>query len=263
VSRATSANQIVLALLGAARGRSLSAPVFVTAGDILGVSSNAMRVALSRLSTRGDLVMKERGRYALAPSRLGAIAHVRTYRTGFAPRASWSGGFVGVLTAHLSRKNAALVARRQRALELSGFREFRHGLWVRPDNLEGGRAAISAHLARLGLDSAAEVIEVRFDASQLKRVEKAWAVSADATRANSLTRRVQRLIAGMSKRPLRTVAAQSFWLGDEVLRFLARDPLLPATIADPEPRSRLAEAMATLDERGYAAWASLLEELGT
>lgn len=258
----TSANRIALALLGAARGRSLSAPVFVGAADILGVSGNAMRVALSRLSARGDLVTEERGRYALAPSRLGAVAHVRTYRTGFAARVSWTGGFLGVLTADLPRRNAALVNRRQRALELSGFREFRHGLWVRPDNLEGGRVALAGHLARLGLDDAADVIEVRFDAAQLKRVEKAWAVGSDATRANALTTRVQRLIATMSKRPLRTVAAQSFWLGDEVLRFLARDPLLPASIADPEPRRRLATAMGTLDERGYATWQSLLEELG-
>lgn len=262
MARPTSANRIALALLGAARGRSLSAPMFVGAGEILGVSGNAMRVALSRLSTSGDLVTEERGRYALAPSRRGAVAHVRTYRTGFAARVSWSGGFIGVLTAELPRKNAALVNRRQRALELSGFREFRHGLWVRPDNLEGGRAAIAAHLARLGLDDAAEVIEVRFDASQLKQVEKAWAVSADATRANALTTRVQRLVASMAKRPIHTVAAQSFWLGDEVLRFLARDPLLPASIADPEPRRRLADAMSTLDERGYATWQSLLEELG-
>lgn len=262
MARSTSANRIALALLGAARGRSLSAPMFVGAGEILGVSGNAMRVALSRLSASGDLVMEERGRYALAPSRRGAVAHVRTYRTGFAARVSWSGGFIGVLTAELPRKNAALVNRRQRALELSGFREFRHGLWVRPDNLEGGRAAVAAHLARLGLDDAAEVIEVRFDASQLKRVEKAWAVSADATRANALTSRVQRLVATMAKRPIHTVAAQSFWLGDEALRFLARDPLLPASIADPEPRRRLADAMSTLDERGYATWQSLLEELG-
>jgi phenylacetic acid degradation operon negative regulatory protein len=261
VAQTTSANRVALALISAARGRALSSQAFVDAGDILGLSGNAMRVALSRLSTRGDLVMEGRGRYALAPSRRGAVAHVRTFRTGFAPRTSWKGGFLGVLTAELPKRNAALVTRRQRALELSGFREFRHGLWVRPDNLEGGRVAVAAHLARLGLDDDAEVVEVRFDVTQLERVERAWAVSVDARRANALTAKVQRLIDTLQTRPLRAVAAQSFWLGDEVLRFLARDPLLPATLADPEPRRRLAEAMSTLDERGYATWRTLLKEL--
>jgi hypothetical protein len=54
---------------------------------------------------------------------------------------------------------------------------------------------------------------------------------------------------------------RSFWLGDEVLRFLARDPLLPESMADPEPRRALAEAMSTLDEQGFALWSSMLEEL--
>lgn len=257
----SSANRVALALLGAARGRALSAPVLVGAADILGLSGNAMRVALSRLTARGDLVQRERGRYALAPSRLEAFAHVRTYRTGFAARVAWSGGFLGALTADLPRRNAAQVDRRERALELSGFRALHHGLWVRPDNLAGGRAAVAAHLAKLGLDDGAELLEVRFDPARRARVEKAWAVAADAARANALTRRVERFIATLPKRPLRVVAAQSFWLGDEVLRFLARDPLLPQRLADPAPRLRLAEAMGTLDGRGYSIWQALLAEL--
>jgi len=261
VAASTSANRIALSLLSATRGRPLSAPVLVGAADILGVSGNAMRVALSRLSARGEVVIESRGRYALAPARLGAVAHVRTFRTGFAARVPWRGGFLGALTADLPRKNAALVSRRQRALELSGFREFRHGMWARPDNLEGGREAVATHLARLGLDATADVVEVRLDAAQQRRLEKQWAVAADARRASSLTEKVERFVAGMATRPLRAVAARSFWLGDEVLRFLSRDPLLPETLADPTPRRKLAEAMSTLDERGYATWQSLLEEL--
>jgi phenylacetic acid degradation operon negative regulatory protein len=263
MKRSTSATRIALALLGASRGRALSAPVLVGAADVLGVTGNAMRVALSRLSASGDVVLEERGSYALAPARLSAVAHVRTYRTGFAARVAWHGGFIGVLTAELPRRNAALVARRERALDLSGFRPFAHGLWARPDNLEGGRVVVAAHLARLGLDEAAEVLELKLDVTQVRRLEKSWSVAADASRATALRERVDAFIASSSRKSVRKVAAESFWLGDEVLRFLARDPLLPETMADPAPRRELARAMSTLDERGYAVWQALLKELET
>lgn len=259
--RNASASRVALALLSASRGRALSAPVLVGAAEVLGVSGNAMRVALSRLAAQGAVVTRQRGRYTLSPERLPAVAHVRTFRTGFAERVAWRGGFLGVLTADLSRRSATLVARREQALELSGFRPFAHGLWVRPDNLAGGRAGVAAHLARLGLDDGAEVLEVRLDAAQAKRAERRFDVAGDAARAAALTERVRRFITTMDTRPVRAVAAQSFWLGDEVLRFLARDPLLPEGLADPAPRRALAEAMATLDERAFTIWQSMLEEL--
>lgn len=258
---AASAQRIVLALLAASRGRSLTAPVLVGAGDILGVSANSIRIALSRLTSTAQLVTPERGRYALAPERLAPVAHVRAFRTGFAPRIEWNGRYVGVLTADLPRRNVTLVARRERALELSGFRAFTHGLWLRPDNLQGGAPMLATHLARLGLDAEAAVIEVGLDATQAQRLEREWNVAADARQANALRSKVEKLIAAMQKKSVRVVAAESFWLGDEVLRFLARDPLLPERIADPAPRRQLGDAMTTLDERGYAVWRGLLEAL--
>ncbi len=258
---APSATRLALALLGAARGHALSAPALVGAAELLGSSANAMRIALSRLVASGDLVLEARGRYALSSERIGPFAHVRTFRTGFAERCAWHGGFVGVLTADLPRRNGALVRRRERALALVGMRMLRHGLALRPDNLEGGVPVVAAHLARLGLDDGAEVIGVTLDARQVREVEALYDVRADTARAVALEAKVRTLLARMGTRSKRKDAAESFYLGDEVLRFLARDPLLPESMADPAPRRGLAAAMGTLDERGHALWASLLEEL--
>lgn len=255
------AQTIALAFLGAARGRALSAPTLLAGAELLGVSGNATRLALSRLKARGDVLLAGRGRYVLSPLRRNAVAHVRSFKTGFAERVRWKGGFLGVLTADLPRRNAAQVSRTERALSLSGFRAFRHGMWVRPDNLAGGRVVVSAHLSRLGLDEGAETIELHLDATQLKALERSWDLAGDEAHARALTERVHRFLGGSGKLSRRAAAAECFWLGDEVLRFLARDPLLPETMADPEPRKRLAEAMATLDEQGFALWSSILEEL--
>lgn len=258
---AAPAQTVALAFLGASRGRALSAPTLVAGAEILGVSGNATRLALSRLKARGDLHLAGRGRYVLSPLRRNAIAHVRSFKTGFAERVKWKGGFLGVLTGDLPRGNASRVARTERALDLSGFRAFRHGMWVRPDNLAGGRVVVSTHLLRLGLDEGAETVELHLDATQLRTLERAWDIAGDEAKARALTERVLKFLAGSQKLSRRAAAAESFWLGDEVLRFLARDPLLPETMADPEPRKRLADAMATLDEQGFALWASILEEL--
>jgi len=254
------AQTIVLALLGASRGRALPAKVLVGGAAILGVTGNATRLALSRLLSKGELVSTERGRYQLSTLRRSANAHVRAFKTGFAQRTTWKGGFLAVLTGDLPRTNATAIARRERALNLSGFRIFRHGVWVRPDNLAGGRVVVDAHLRRLGLDADADTVTLHLDPEQARLVERAWAIDDDAAKALELTRRVQAFLV-KTHRTRQAEAAESFWLGDEVLRFLARDPLLPDTMADPDPRRRLADAMAALDERGFATWSALLEEL--
>ena len=249
--------RIALALLGAARDEPLTTPMLIGAAELLHLSPNAMRIALSRLTSRGDVITKGRGAYALSRSRKAAYAHARRYRTE--QRAPWRGGFVGVLTADLPRRNATLVRRRERALDLVGFRPLTHGLFLRPDNLE--RSGVGEQLHRLGLDRTAEIIGLTLDARQTEKAQRAWPVKADQHRAIALTRKVRALLPLLSHRPPREAAAQSFFLGDEVLRFLARDPLLPEQWADPKPRRVLAELMTELDERGQHVWRSLLERL--
>ena len=257
---ATSAQWFVLSLLSASRGQALSANALVRAGEVLGVSGNAMRVALSRLSANGDVVVQGRGQYVLPERRKHAVAHVRRYRQGFLPRVKWKGVFVGVLTAELSRRNATLVSRRERALQLAGFRHFSHGLWLRPGNLEGGKHALASLIVELGFDEKADVIEVTLDDAQRRHFARGYDIAGDQKRCRALLTRVKHFLREFSKLPPREVARESFFLGDEVLRFLARDPLLPEQLSDPRPREALAAAMEALDERAFAVWQTILTE---
>lgn len=259
-SRPLTATRLALALLSASRAPSLSANALVGAAELLGSSSNSMRVALSRLVASGDVELAARGRYALAESARAPAEHVRRFRTGFARRVDWSGGFVAVFTADLPRRNPTLVRRRERALGLVGLRAYRHGIYVRPDNLEGGRDQVRRYLDELGLDGDADVVSCRFDDAQRRAIESSYAIDVDASRAEELDRRVRALLARLDRTPTHRDAKESFFVGDEVLRFLARDPLLPPQIADPSPRRSLAESMATLDERGHAIWQAVIDE---
>lgn len=257
---ATSASWLVLSLLSASRGRALTVNALVRAGEVLGVSGNAMRVALSRLGASGEVVMEGRGRYVLPARRRESLAHVRRYRQGFLPRVKWRGGFVGVLTADLSRRNVTQVARREKALGLAGFRLYAHGLWLRPGNLAGGARALDRHLRTLGYEEALELIDVTLDGPQRRRFARGYDVAVDQRRARALHQRVQRQLRDFSKVSPREAAKESFFLGDEVLRFLARDALLPEELADPRPREALAAAMEALDARAFALWQTLLKE---
>lgn len=235
--------------------------MLIGAADVLRLSPNSMRIALSRLTSRGDVVTRARGVYALSTSRRESFEHVRRYRTASNQRITWRGDFLGVLTADLPRRNATLVRRRTAALDLVGFRPLAHGLFVRPDNLAGGRDGVTTRLRKLGLDGAADVIGVTLDEPQRKKAQRAWPVQADHKRAVTLAQKIRALLPQMNRRPPRQLAATSFWLGDEVLRFLARDPLLPEEWADPQPRRTLAQLMSELDERGQQVWRSLMEDL--
>ena len=119
----------------------------------------------------------------------------------------------------------------------------------------------AAHLARLGLDEGADVVGLTLDATQVRTIEKLYDVHDDTARAFALEAKVRALLARMGGKTKHRDAKESFFLGDEVLRFLARDPLLPESMADETPRRALADAMTTLDERGHEVWNAVLGEL--
>lgn len=257
-----SATRIALTVLTAARGHPLSAAQILAAGELLACSPNAMRVALSRLLADGSIAQHERGTYVLGTAFADVGAHVRAWRTGFAKQVAWKGRFVAVLVHALPRRDRTSARRRDRALALAGFRAWKHGVVLRPDNLAGGRAALADHLAKLGLDPDAPVVGLELDEARTKEVFGLWDVAADRARAVALEADVQKFVAQMDKRPPERVAAESFWLGDDVVRFLVRDPLLPEHVCDPAPRRALATAMGILDERGVAVWWEILMRAG-
>lgn len=257
-----SATRIALTVLTAARGHALSAAQILAAGELLDCSPNAMRVALSRLLSEGSIAQHERGQYVLGGTVADVGAHVRAWRTGFAKQVAWKGRFIAVLVHALPHRDRTSARRRDRALALAGFRAWKHGVVLRPDNLAGGRIAIAQHLAKLGLDPDAPVVGLELDDARTNEVFSLWDVAQDRARALALEADVQAFVERMEKRPAARVAAESFWLGDEVVRFLARDPLLPEAVSDPGPRRALAKAMSVLDERGVAIWWEILMRAG-
>ena len=142
------AKHLIMNLLVAAVDWPLTARNAISAGALFGVSESSIRVTLNRLTTEGLIETRERGVYQLTPYARAMADDVRGWRHALKQLKSWKGHWVGVQTAHLGRSDRAALRRRERALDLSGFRELERGLHIRPDNLRGGIPGVREQIGR-------------------------------------------------------------------------------------------------------------------
>lgn len=257
------ARSLVLDLLSTLRRGTMPVRALVEAGALLGIEENNIRVSLARLYASGRIERDERGRYRLGPAVAAISGRLRSWRDLGQRQRSWRGDWVAVHCARLGRGPAR--RRRERALELLGFRELESGFSLRPDNLRGGVEATREQLVSLatGEDEAQHALGRVFRVCDLDpasdlEARSLWdaAVLAEACRAS-----LEDLRASEARLPQLSDAeamVESFLVGGRVLRQLVRHPLLPPEILDPAPLADLLDAMKHYDALGRSAWARFL-----
>lgn len=235
-----------------AHGDVLDVGALLRAGQVFGIESGTIRVALSRLSSAGLVTQAKRGHWAMAPAATPLAGQVDTWRTLEALVRPWSGAWVGVATGDLAGSRAESRQRR-RALDLLGFRALRPGLEIRPDNrtddLRDRLAALRVvapvfRVSELGPDQASA--EALWDAHVLA---EGYATHRDAIGSATVQ---------MPHLPLADAARLSFTVGSAAIRALALDPLLPEELVDVEARRALGAEMREFDHRGRQVWQALL-----
>jgi len=92
-----------------------------------------------------------RGLYGFAEGAEGVRREVTNWIEAEDRVVEWSGAWIAVYTADVSRTDRKRLRRHEGALRLRGFRPLRQDLWIRPDNLRGGVQVVAADLAALGL----------------------------------------------------------------------------------------------------------------
>jgi len=248
--------------LGTAHRR-LSAREAIASCALFGIRENNVRVALVRLAAAGMIEAIERGQYRLGPKAEGLAGDVSTWRNVEDRVRDWDGGWVVVHVGALPRSDRAAVRARERALGLLGLRELDAGLFVRPDNLAGGVSAVRERLARLGLGPEAAVfVAYEFDDERRRRAAKLWDTKAldrgyRATRAQ-LESWLARWSAGTPPLSIEAAARESFLLGNDAIRQLVFDPLLPAPLVDVEARRAFVRAVRRFDGVGHSIWQRFL-----
>jgi phenylacetic acid degradation operon negative regulatory protein len=252
------AKSIVLDLLSAARPRQVSARELIAACRLFGVGENSVRVALARLSAAGTVDATARGAYRIGAAGLSLTRQVVAWRDVERRVRRWDGGWVCVASAELRRSDRVGLRRRTRALRLLGLRELVRGLELRPDNLDGGVAAVRDRLHALGLEREAMVFRADgFDHGREARARALW--DGEALSAGYRRRRA-RLVGWMARRERlspEAAARESFLLGGEAIRHILFDPLLPAPLLDVGARRAFVTVALRFDAVGRRVWREL------
>ncbi len=257
------ARSLVLDLLSTLRRGTMPVRALVEAGALLGIEENNVRVSLARLYASGRIERDERGRYRLGPAVAAISGRLRSWRELGQRQRAWRGDWLAVHCARLGRGPAR--RRRERALELLGFRELETGFSLRPDNLRGGLSAAREQLVSLatGVDATdtalGRVFLVRdLDPASDLEARSLWDAAALADDCRTSLGDLRESEARLSQLSDEEAMVESFLVGGRVLRQLMRHPLLPPEILDPAPLAELLEAMKRYDAVGRDAWARFL-----
>ncbi|MGD9865000.1 MAG: PaaX family transcriptional regulator C-terminal domain-containing protein [Pseudodonghicola sp.] len=259
------ARSLILRLLAVAETGRLSVAEAVRAGALFGISDNSVRVALARLAQAERVEAVERGLYRLGPKGRQLGADVAAWRQAEDRLTGWTGGWVAAATGGLPRSDRKVLRTRERALSMLGMRELGSGLFLRPDNFRGGVAAVRDRLTGLGLSSEAAVFGASdFDARRQARALRLW---QDTEAAETYREDVAQLDHWLDRwqdraaaLPLETAARESYLLGDQAIRRIVFDPMLPAPLADETARHDFIAAAKRFDDAGRRIWAEFLAQ---
>ena len=252
------AKRLIMNLMAAGVDWPLTARNAVTACALFGVSESSVRVTLNRLTTEGLIEARERGVYQLTPHARKMADDVRGWRHALNQLKTWRGHWVGVQTGHLGRSDRAALRRRERALELSGFRELERGLYLRPDNLRGGVAGVRERLTQRGLDDEAIVFGLReLDAGRDEQARALWDTGKQVADYQATRAELSDWLERAHKLEPEEAARESFVIGDRAIRQMVYDPLLPAELTDAGERRAFFDVLLEYDRRGHEIWSEL------
>jgi phenylacetic acid degradation operon negative regulatory protein len=251
------ASELILSVLQIAERNAVSVALLIEVASRFEVSSNNVRVALTRLVKRGLVNSPRPTFYALADAADPVRAYLETWRLGEGRLREWDGTWLAI---HLPAKPISRTARRQsiNALTKLGLREARSLLWVRPDCLSEAMHPL-ATLYGLGLEADAEPLGVsaRAECTQL------WSTTLWDRRVldNRYAEALQTLTDSQEhcrSQDTHTTLVRCFHTGRDVIRLLGLDPLLPPELVDADARAALTAAMLSYDANARALWRDAL-----
>ncbi|WP_422965962.1 PaaX family transcriptional regulator [Undibacterium sp. TJN25] len=256
-----SSSDVVLDLLFGHAEHQLSAQALCKAGDLFGIGSQSMRVALTRLLQQGKLGKTGRGNYQLNPGGNTLFRDVDDWLHKENRARSWNGRWLGVHVDALARADKTIWRRHDKAIALRGFRPLRKFLYVRPDNLKGTLAQTRAELHALGLIDSALLFEIAtLEPQDDAAVRALWDTDMLRLRYRALLDLLARSGKALPKLAQGPAARESLLVGREVIRHIILDPLLPAEMMPTQERHELIDAARQYQAQARSYWSCFLEQ---
>jgi phenylacetic acid degradation operon negative regulatory protein len=182
---------------------------------------------------------------------------------GAKPRRNWSTGRATGSGCTSARPVAATAPHcaRERAFGLLGLAEFERGLHLRPDNLAGGVAALRERLRSLlppGTESGTVFVLGGLAPADAEHAASLWDGAALDAGYRDTTAQLTAWLESAQRLPLARAARESFVLGNDAIRRVVFDPLLPAPLVDAQARARFTATVARFDAAGRRIWRRFL-----
>ncbi len=255
------AKNLILDLLLASDGEPLAARDAILACRLFGLTENNARVTLARLAAESLIEGAGRGSYRLGSEALELAGEVATWRSAEQRIRPWTGAYVAVHAGALSRSDRSALKRRQRALDLLGFRELQRGLFLRPDNIERDVGAVRARLCSLGLEPQASVfLSSAWAAPQTQAIHALWDGVALNERYRQLRQQLEDWLTRSAELEPEEAARESFILGGKAIRQVVFDPWLPAPLVDETARHAFLDTVRRYDAAGRAIWQRIFHQ---
>jgi phenylacetic acid degradation operon negative regulatory protein len=144
-----------------------------------------------------------------------------------------------------------------------GFEEFKQGLLVRPNNLEGGVARARERLYNLGLEQEAMVFRLGdLEQTEQKAAMELWDTNALEQQYTEGLREMESWMVRADELTPDVAARETFLIGDRILHHIVFDPLLPTEMINTQARARYIDTMARFDEVGKVHWRKIYRSLG-
>jgi len=238
----------------------ISSQSFIRICGLFEISENSARVTLARLSADGMLASPKRGLYSLGEHASTLAEDLAQWRGLEKKVVPWAGDWAAVFIGALGRADRTALRRRDRILQLAGYRELESGLMLRPNNMVGGVAQQRSRLYRLGLEQEALVVNIaELSDHAYGRAISLWNSAELQRQYQQGCEEMEQWIASAGNLEPQVAAKESFLLGDKILRLIAYDPMLPADMIDRAARRNYIDTMIRYDQIGKEIWAGLYQ----
>lgn len=252
------ASALILDLLVALAPRWLSTQAFVRAGELVSLSSIAVRTALTRLKHDGRVISPERGLYRLGDTPDPWRRRVDGWRSILVQLQPWDGSW---LMAAIRPTSGTRTEWRHthRALDIEGFKQMPEGFWLRPDNLVGGLDACRARLEQFGLARGLTARISALDSVSSSTAASLWDVEAMDRQRIDLIDAIRTSHDRLEHLALGAAAREGLLIGRAGVRAIVRDPLLPASWKGGESLAPLVESMLAYESAAKEIWQRYLK----
>ena len=253
------AKRLILSFIIAWGNKPLAVQNLIYACSLFGISGGTVRVNIARLVSESCIKTTGRGYYELCSEYSDFSDNILRWRTALDQLIPWSGDWLAVYCGNLGRTNRKQNLSRERALKLVGFRALEKDLYIRPDNLAGGVGSIRSRLYDLGLDEEALVFKASELANSHDELANLWDTRGLIANYDSLTRKLATWLANIDQLNLKQAATESFIYGENAIRLMVFDPLLPEQLIDTGSRESFFRTLIEFDKKGHELWHSILD----